>query len=226
MEAVKKFFSRLGKGTAEMFKRMPFFFYILVHPFQGFYDLKVDPKRRNIPGAVFLFVLLAFSAIFKRQLLGYLYTSRADQLNLDIVVEILVAVLPYLMWVIANWCFTSLMDGDGKLVDIFCATAVGIIPLIICNFIAVPLSNFLSLESSQVYTAVTAFGYVWAYMTIFLGMVVTHQYSVGKGIVTTVLSIVGIMLLAFIILLIFYLVQQVIGFVSQLSTEIAYRMNE
>ena len=127
MEAVKKFFSRLGKGTAEMFKRMPFFFYILVHPFQGFYDLKVDPKRRNIPGAVFLFVLLAFSAIFKRQLLGYLYTSRADQLNLDIVVEILVAVLPYLMWVIANWCFTSLMDGDGKLVDIFCATAVGII---------------------------------------------------------------------------------------------------
>ena len=226
MEAVKNFFGRLGKGTKQMFQRMPFFFYILVHPFQGFYDLKVDHRRSNVPGAVFMFVLLAFSAIFKRQLLGYLYTSRAEQLSLDIVVEVLIAVLPYLMWVIANWCFTSLMDGDGKLVDIFCATAVGVIPLIICNFIAVPLSNFLSLESAQVYTAVTAFGYVWAYVTIFLGMVVTHQYSVGKGLVTTILSIVGIMLLAFVILLIFYLIQQVTGFVSSLATEISYRMNE
>ena len=160
------------------------------------------------------------------RLLGYLYTTRYEQLNLDVVMEIIVAVLPYLMWVIANWCFTSLMDGDGKLVDIFCATAVGTLPLTICNLIQIPVSNFMSLDSSAVYTAIASVGIIVAYVEIFLGMVVTHQYTVKKGIVTAILSIVGILLLAFVILLIFYLIQQVTGFVSSLWTEIMYRMNE
>ena len=226
MAAVSGFFSRLGKGTVTMLKRFPYFFYVLVHPFQGYYDLKIDPKRKNVPGAVILFILLAISSIAKRQLLGYLYTTRYDQLNLDVLMEITVAVLPYLMWVIANWCFTSLMDGDGKLVDIFCATAVGTLPLTICNFIEIPVSNFVDLDSSAVFTAIASVGIVLTYVEIFLGMVVTHQYTVKKAIVTTILSIVGILLLAFVILLIFYLIQQVTGFVSSLWTEIMYRMNE
>lgn len=226
MEAVKSFFGRLGRGTKQMFKRFPFFFYILAHPFQGFYDLKVDERRKNVSGAVLIFVLLAFSSIFKRQLMGYLFTNRYEQLNLNFFLEITVAVAPYLLWVIANWCFSSLMDGDGKVVDIFCATAVGLIPLIVVNFLQVPLSNMLTLDAIRAFEVIGGAGYVISYIYIFLGMMVTHQYTVKKSLITTIFSILGIAVIAFIILLIFYLIQQVTGFASNLITEISYRLNE
>lgn len=158
--------------------------------------------------------------------MGYLFTSRFAQLNLDVLFEITVAILPYLMWTLANWCFTSLMDGDGKLSDIFTATAVGTLPITICNFLQVPVSNFVSLEESGVYYTLASFGYVWAYIMIFFGMIVTHQYTVKKGIITTVMSIIGMAIIAFILVLIFFLMQQIFGFVVSVGTELMFRINE
>ena len=217
---------RLGTGTATMFKRLPYAFYILTHPFDGFFDLKNDPKRRNVPGAVFLFIVLALTSILKRQLTGYLFTEPFAQLNLDVLYEITIAVLPYILFIIANWCFTSLMDGDGKLSDIFMATAYATLPMSICNIISIPISNFVSLSESGVYTFIVAFGYVWAYAMVFLGMITIHQYSVKKGIATVILTIVGMAVIAFVLVLIFFLVQQVMGFIVSFYTEASFRLNE
>lgn len=219
-------FKKIGFNIADAFKKLPYAFYVLVHPFDGYYDLKNDPKRKSVNTAVLLMILLAFSAVFRRQLLGYLYTVRYEQLNLNIFLVVSVAVLPYIMWVVANWCFTSLMDGDGKFRDIFVFTAVGTLPITICNFLCVPLSQSLPLDSAKIYTFVSAAGYVIAYLEIFLGMIVTHQYSVKKGIGTTILSIIGICVIAFIMVLIFYLCQQLFSFGYQLWTEISFRINE
>lgn len=217
---------RFWKGLKVSIKRFPYFFYCCVHPFDGFYDLKNDPKRRNVGGAVILFILLAFSAVLSKQLRGYLFITKYEQLNVEIFAEMLIAVLPYLLWVVANWCFTSLMDGDGKLSDIFQATAVGTIPITICNFILIPLSNFLALDSSGLYYTISTIGIVLAYVLIFLGMITTHQYQFGKGIATAILSILGILIILFVAVLFFFLVQQVFGFIQQFSTEINYRLNE
>ena len=227
---VGNWFKNLGikfwKGLVVSIKRFPYFFYCLVHPFDGFYDLKNDPKRRNIGGAVILYILLAVSAVLSKQLRGYLFITKVEQLNVQIFTEMLIAVLPYLLWVISNWCFTSLMDGDGKLSDIFQATAVGTLPITICNFLLIPLSNFLTLDSAGTYYTISTIGMVLAYIIIFLGMITTHQYQFGKGIVTAILSILGILIILFVMILFFFLVQQVVGFIQQLSTEISYRLNE
>lgn len=226
MQSFGYYAKRLGQGTATMFKRLPFAFYILAHPFNGFYELKNDPRRHNLPGAVFLFFVLAVTAIMKRQLTGYLFTTPFAQLNLNVPYEIMVAVLPFLMFIVANWCFTSLMDGDGKFRDIFTATAYATLPLSICNLLAIPLSNFVTLSESGVYNFIVGFGYVWCYAMVFLGMLVTHQYTVKKAIATAILSIVGMAVIAFIIVLIAFLVQQVTSFIYQLYTEISFRLNE
>ena len=161
-----------------------------------------------------------------KQLRGYLFITKVEQLNVQIFTEMLIAVLPYLLWVISNWCFTSLMDGDGKLSDIFQATAVGTLPITICNILLIPLSNFLNLDSAGTYYTISTIGMVLAYIIIFLGMITTHQYQFGKGIATAIFSILGILIILFIMILCFFLVQQVVGFFQQLSTEISYRLNE
>lgn len=222
----KNFGIKFWNGLVVSLKRFPYFFYCLVHPFDGFYDLKNDPKRRNIGGAVILFILLAVSAVLSKQLRGYLFITKIEQLNVQIFTEMIIAVLPYLLWVISNWCFTSLMDGDGKLSDIFQATAVGTLPITICNLLLIPLSNFLNLDSSGTYYTISSLGIILAYIIILLGMITTHQYQFGKGVATAILSILGILIILFVMILFFFLVQQVFGFVGELSTEINYRLNE
>ncbi len=217
---------KFWKGLVVSIKKFPFFFYCLVHPFDGFYDLKNEPKRRNIGGAIICFILLAVSAVVSKQLRGYLFITKFEQLNVEILMEMLIAVLPYLLWVVANWCFTSLMDGDGKLSDIFQQTAACTLPITICNFVLIPMSNFLNLDSSGIYYTVASIGMVLAYVLIFLGMITTHQYQFGKGIITAILSILGILIILFVMILFFFLISQVFGFVGQLSTEINYRVNE
>jgi len=226
MESIGVYAKRFTSGTAEMFKRLKYSFYILFHPFDGYYDLKNDPKRKTVSGAVFLYFMLAFSHVFKRLLMAYLFSNRYDQLHLDILMEVAVAIGPFLLWTIANWCFTSLMDGDGKLVDIFCATAFATLPATLSNFITVPISHFVTETNKAVLTTVASFGQIWTYGMVFLALLVTHQYSVKKGIITTILSIVGMAGIAFVIVLVFFLCQQVVGFVIQLGTEIIFRINE
>lgn len=214
------------RGFVDGLKHLPYALYIQVHPFDGFFRLKNERERRSIPCAVIIYVLLALSAILKRQLTGYLFADTTAQLQLDVFFEIMVALLPYMLWVVANWCFTSLMDGDGKLSDIFCATAVATVPMIICNFIQIPISHFSSLQEENLYLFIGGFGVVYTYLMMFFGMMITHQYTVKKSIATTILTIVGMAVIAFIIILIFYLVQQVLGFASSFGSEISFRLNE
>ena len=149
MTAVVNFFKKLGDNVADAFKKLPNAFYVLIHPFEGYYDLKHDPRKKSVNTAILIYILLAFSAVFKRQLTGYLFTSVSEQLNLNVLIEIGVAVLPYILWTIANWCFSSLMDGDGKFSDIFVATAVGTLPIIISNFISVPFRDGIELSRME-----------------------------------------------------------------------------
>ena len=207
------------------FKHMPYAFHVVIHPFDGFFRLKTDPRRHSVPCAVLLYVFLAVSTVLRKQMLNFMFTESSN-FDLNVFMDMLVSVLPYLLWGIANWCFTSLMDGDGSYRDIFCATAVALIPMIVGNILQIPLSYILNLDESTVYTFIGGVSVFYTYALLFLGMIVTHQYSLGKGIVTAVLTILGMLTIAFVAILLAYLVQQIYDFVYDLVSEIKYRQNE
>ncbi|MBQ5743180.1 MAG: YIP1 family protein [Clostridia bacterium] len=223
---LKAFFPALWKGTKTTVKRMAYAFYILAHPFEGFFDLKNDPKRRSVAGGVVWLVLYAVVALLRFQSLGYLFADRAEQLKLNIPVYLITAVLPFVLWAVSNWCFSSLMDGDGKLSDVFMVTAYATLPITICNLIQIPLSHFLSASEASVFTFIGALGIVWGYGYIFLAMIIVHQYSVAKGLGTAILTILGMAVIAFVAILVFFLLQQVSNFFIELGTEVIFRLNE
>ena len=217
---------RFGLGFWKALKHIPYYLHVTIHPFDGFFRLKNEERRRSIPCAVIVYALLAISAILNKQLLGYVFADQTAQLNLNVISEIISALLPYMLWVVANWCFTSLMDGSGKLSDIFCATAVAVIPVIVCNLLLIPISNLISLEDIAIFEFIQGFGQVFTWALMFIGMMITHQYTVLKAIATTLLTILGMAIIGFVIVLVMYLIQQLVGFVSSLTTEISFRMNE
>ncbi len=223
---LKGFFPRLWQGTKTTVKRMGYAFYILVHPFDGFFDLKNDPKRRSVAGGVVWIIIYAVVALLRFQSLGYLFADRAAQLELNIPIYMLTSVLPYILWAISNWCFSSLMDGDGKLSDVFMVTAYATLPITLCNLIQIPLSHFLSASEASIFTFIGGLGMVWGYLYIFLAMIIVHQYSVAKGLGTTILTIVGMAVIAFVAILAFFLLQQVSSFFIEIGTEVIFRLNE
>lgn len=217
---------RFGLGFWKALKHIPYYLHVTIHPFDGFFRLKNEERRRSVPCAIIVYALLAISAILNRQLLGYVFADQTAQLNLNIISEVISALLPYMLWVVANWCFTSLMDGSGKLSDIFCATAVAVIPVIVCNLLLIPISNFISLDDIAIFQFIQGFGQAFTWALMFVGMMITHQYTVLKAIATTLLTILGMAIIGFVIVLVMYLIQQLVGFVSSLTTEISFRMNE
>lgn len=226
LSKLKVFFQKFWSATKTTVKRMGFAFYIVVHPFDGFFELKNDPKRRSLSAGVVWMVIYGIVSVIRFQSLGYLFADKQAQLELNVVLYFLTSILPFVLWSVANWCFSSLMDGDGKLSDVFMATSFAILPMTICNIIQIPLSHFLSASEASIFTFIGGLGMVIGYLYVFLSMIIVHQYSVAKGLGTAILTIVGMAVIAFVAILVFFLWQQITGFIMEIGTEVIFRLNE
>lgn len=217
---------QFGLAVWDGLKHIPYCFYCLSHPFEGFFRMKEDKRKQSVAAAIILYAFLVFSAIAKQQLTSYMFANVEVQLTLDVLKMTISTILPYMLWVVSSWCFTSLMDGEGNLKDIFCATAVAAIPVIAVNIVLIPLSYLMTSDESNLYDFISALGTILMLAYMFLSMMSTQQYSVLKAIVTSILTLIGMMVIAFVVILIFYLIQQVWGFISSVFSEISYRLNE
>ena len=137
---------------------------------------------------------------------------------------ILSVLMPLILWVVANWCLTTLMEGEGSIKDIFIASCYSLAPL---GFLMIPAtiaSNFVLVEEADIVSLVITFGFIWTGMLIFFGMMVTHDYSLGRNIITTIGTIVGMAFIIFIAVLFTTLLGKLVSFVTNIVTELQYRM--
>ena len=116
-----------------MASQLKYAFYILTHPFDGFYDLKHE-KRGSLKAALLLYALTALTALLRQQFSEYLFNPYADK-GQNVLAVIVLAVGPYLLWCVSNWCLTSLMDGEGSMKDMIIATGYALLPLIFANLL-------------------------------------------------------------------------------------------
>ncbi|MBQ6948449.1 MAG: hypothetical protein IJN41_02070, partial [Firmicutes bacterium] len=69
-----------------------------------------------------------------------------------------------------------------------------------------------------------SFAYLWLGILVVIGMMSTHDYSIGKNILTCVATIVGMAFIMFLGILFSSLVGKIIMFVVQIVEEISYRL--
>jgi hypothetical protein len=149
--------------------------------------------------------------------------NSGDSLDFNAFKEIFKVLLLFFGFCIANWCFTCLFDGEGSFGDIYKATAYALLPLLLIQIVLMPLSNFFLLTEQAFHSTIYGFAMVWTLFLIVIGTLVTHQYSFGKTIISCICIVVGMCVLAYIGLLFFNLMQQVIGFIVTLIQEFTLR---
>ncbi|WP_017473010.1 YIP1 family protein [Amphibacillus jilinensis] len=198
-------------------------FHLTTHPFQGFWDLKYERNTRiNLTISFFILFSLIVTNVLSNQYAGFIVNIYNPE-EMNSLMEIVYVLIPVLFWCTANWSLTTLMDGEGKFVEIFIATCFALVPLVMINFPWIWLSNFISMQEAMFYYLSQSFAVIWFIFLIFVGNMTVHQYTPSKTIGTIVLTIIAMGFIAFLCLLFFSLIQQIIAFFSVIYQEIVFR---
>lgn len=195
--------------------------YILTHPIQGFTDFKIEKKGKMWVSIVILLMYVLM------EILAYQYegiiTNTNNPQKFNSIQILIYGVLPPIVLAVANWSVTTLLDGKGKMKEIFMMICYSLFPVTVFGFLNILLSNVMTLDEAQFITLINIIGWVLTGIMAFMGLVVIHEYGVGKTIWSIILTIVATLIIAFIALLVFDLVQQMYGFVYSLYKEITTR---
>ena len=197
-------------------------FYIMLHPFDGFWDVKHEKRGSAKAGsliALFLIVANIISKFFTNYLFNPAYGTK-----ISIMTEILMVVLPLLLWTLANWCVTTLADGEGNIKDVYVFTCYALLPMALFTLLNTVLSHFIILDEGMYITFFSTLGVLWSGFLLFSGNTQTHRYSVLKSVLSILMAVVGMAIIVFLALVVFTTYQQIYSFGDSIVKEITYRI--
>lgn len=196
--------------------------HMMIHPIDATDGIKWQKKGSYVVSAI-LVVMAFLTAVLERQATGFIFNPhRLDRIN--IVNIMLVTFVVVILWIISNRALCTLMDGEGRTSEIIIGSCYALMPYIAMSLLAIVLSHFLTHDMGVFLTYIQVFGYIWSGLVLFQVMRVIHQFSVKQTIWNLVLTVVGMLIIAFIVLLIYSLFQQVYVFLFTIFNEIMFRL--
>ena len=222
-----KWMAKINRKTAVSGKKRTFGqeiaygFHIIFHPFDGFWDLKHE-KRGSVRGSIF-FIFLAV-ATFYYQAIGQGYLLDTSVRLASIWSQVLGVLVPLFLFVLANWCLTTLFEGEGSFKDIFIACSYSLLPIPLLVIPTTIYSNFCISSETDIIGFISGFAFIWLGLLVFFGTMVTHDYSMGKNVITVLGTVVGMVFIMFLAVLFTTLVGKIVSLVTNIVTEIQYRL--
>ena len=210
------------KTTKRTFKEeLLYVFHVMFHPFDGFWDLKHE-KRGSVRASL-VFVAITILAYWYKSI-GQGYVVNPRQGISSPITWVISVVMTVALWTIANWCLTTLFDGEGSLKDIFIAVSYSLLPVPLVVIPCTLISNFIIVDEKGIVAFVETLGLIYMCLLVFVGMMVTHDYTMGKNVITTAGTIIGVVFIMFIACLFSTLLSKIVSFVSNIVIELRYRM--
>ena len=196
--------------------------HVILHPLSGFWDLKWE-KQGRLPVALAVAALALVTYVVKRCYAGFIFNT-TDLTEMNILLEVLALVLLFVLWSASNWCLTSLMDGKGTFRDIVIAAGYALAPYVLLNLPMVFLSQFMVSDESVFYYGVAALSLLWCGLLLVSGVMMTHDYSLKKTVLTVICILVGMALMLFLGMLLFSILQKIFQYIYAVYIEISYRI--
>lgn len=196
--------------------------HLVLHPFDGFWDLKHE-RRGSVRAAVVFLALTIVAFFYKSVGTGYIFNSEGNSYS-TIFQSILSVTVPFFLFVVANWCLTTLLEGEGTFKDVFIASGYAIAPMPFLIILSTIVSNFLAINETALMTMINTIAFVWVGILLFFGIMITHGYSFLKNIVTILATIIGMAFIMFLAILFSSLMTKIVSFVYSIFEEINYRV--
>jgi hypothetical protein len=202
------------------YELLKFPFHLILHPFDGFWDMKYEAKGRLKIAFLILFVFVVVE-IVQQEFAGFLVNFN-DPRYINSLDQFKYVFAPFFLYCVANWSLSTLMDGEGKFTEIMMSVGYSVLPLILLYIPAIIMSNFITAQEIAFYYLINGAAMIWFIYLMFVGMMTIHQYSIGKTFITMLLTFVGMLMIIFLGMLIFSLVQQITTFFTTIYREILF----
>ena len=202
-------------------KKTKLMFSTLFHPFESFKEIKYK-NEGSLLLAVILLVLYFVTEVLKTTKGGFMYTYfDASSFNALYVLMRTIGII--VLWTITNWAVSTLFGGIGKMKEIFIVACYSLMPLIFFNLFSVLATNVLATSEAQFLDVLSYAFMFYTLVLIAIGTIIIHDFDFGHFTGTTVLTIVGMLIVVFVIFIAWLIIQQLFGFLMTLFNEIIYR---
>ena len=196
--------------------------YVILHPFDGFWDLTHE-KRGSMAAAHTIVILTVLTHLWDKRFTSFMLNN-TQWSKFSIVMNTLGILVPLVIWVVANWCVTTLFDGKGRMREIYMGTAYALTPYPLIGLPMIVVSNLVTKEEGVFYTYFNVFALIWAGFLILCAVLMIHDYTLFGGILAVIFSIVGMAVIMFIVLLFFSLISDAVMYVVSIYKEIVFRL--
>lgn len=193
-----------------------------VRPFDGFWDLTHE-KRGSMAAANTIIVLVLLTNLFKLGFTSFIFNPvNWDTVNM--VLQIAQFLVPFIIYVVANWCLTTLFDGKGRLGDIWMGTAYAMTPYVIIQLPLIVLSNFVTEEEGAFYTYFGYFSLIWCALLVMASVMMIHDFLLGKAFLSILFSAAGMIIIVFLLVLFFSLISDGFSYFYSIYQETVFRL--
>ena len=185
---------RAAKGKISAGQLFPI---MLFHPLEAFDIIKLERDTQIKVWPAILLVLLAGVEKYASNFLVSFQFRQKELSGVNLWIEMAYVIIPFAVWVIANFCMTAIMDGESKPKEIFVTSAYCLAPFIVLTPVR-----------------------VWVVLLLFFALLRQNDYGQVKAIGVTLLCILFMVIFMAVFIFLASLTIQLVSSVQEVFQEI------
>ena len=203
----------------QFWEKLSYTRYVIFNPFDGFYEIKF--RNRGDASIATLFLLVnGVLAVVSAQYNGFAINTLTSKH--ESVLIMFYSVFPSN----ARHRTTdhNAVRRKGTMREIYIVVGYALAPYILCQMVAVVLSQFITTEEVPIHRLIVLSGSAWFAFLVFGGLITVHEYGVLKNVSTLLCTVVAVSIILFLSLLAYSLIQEVVAFVQLFIAEAIVRI--
>lgn len=206
--------------SVNLLKELKYSFHILRHPSDACYGIKKQHKASYLSGIV---ILILFVITYLLNLYGAAFLFRYHGSFTNVLSQIATILAIFALWCGSNYLIATLNDGEGWFKDIFITSCYCLLPYILIKLPLIPLSYCLTYNEQFIMSIANTITYAYCAILLLVSIGNIHNYSFKETIKNVVLTIIGMLIVAFTLLLVYMFMSQLIDFIISLIKEVFTR---
>ena len=214
--------ARSEKGFRRYLSSLKYALYVITHPFDGFWDLNRE-KRGSMTAAHTILILFLLTYVLKLMYTNFQFIMVPVQ-YINVYQRMASLALPFLVLCLANWALTTLFDGKGRFRDIYMGLCYALAPYVLIQLPCILLSHMLAYDEAEFYSVLISISEIWCVFLAFVALMEIHDFGPGKTFISIIATIVGAMVIIFLVMVLLSLLSDAYAFFVSLYKEIRFRL--
>lgn len=196
-------------------------FSTVIHPFDSFNLIRFKNKGSLIIASV-MTTLFFITSVVAETTSDFRFTT-FNPMSSSAVLQCVKTIGLVALFTIANWAVCVLMEGKGRLKDVYMVVSYATLPLVAYNLLFAIISHMITSPSSALLSGLSMVAMILTGIVLTVGLMIIHEYSFPKFLGSILLTVFAMLLIVFIIFMLGMLISQLWSFIVTIFMEAVYR---